>query len=135
MRGEITVCRPSSWFVRDKGYPRAGGVPRAVTPPRGGTSAPRAAPPRSGLTKLGAYDRHELVGRPVEPVVYDHMLELRLGGQFRRRGREPSLHLIGGVGAAGEQTLAQGLSGGRRDEDLDGVGQLLFDLPGSLHLD
>ena len=76
-------------------------------------------PPRGIGAQLVLDQRHQLPERIVEVLVDDDVRELGLRGDLLPGDLETPLDLIGVVGRAAQQALAQRLVRGRRDEHLD----------------
>ena len=98
--------------------------------------APHAARVSRALQpRLGAHDRGELVEGVLEPVVDDHVAELRLRRELLFGDLQAALDLLLVVGAAADQARAQRLERGRRDEHLHRLGHRLAHLACALDLD
>ena len=80
--------------------------------------------------------RSSAVHRLLQAVVDDDVVELVLRAASSSCGDlQAALDLLGVVGAAARQAVAQRLGDGGRDEDLDRLGHRLADLPRALDLD
>src|SRR5436305_13492048 len=135
MRGEITgACL--SWL--ELKCSAAGERPAAarITPPRRGRPAGhRGARSRRLTVELTRHDRGQLADRVLEAVVDDHVLELITRAELLLGDAAAALDLGGVVGAATDQSAAEGLQGRRRDEHLGGLGHRRPVLTGTLYLD
>ena len=80
-------------------------------------------------------DLGEQLQRVLEPVVDDHVRELRLGRELLRGDAQPALDLLWIVGSPPDQPCAQRVERGRRDEHLDRLGHRGANLAGTLDLD
>src|SRR5690625_82685 len=86
---------------------------------------------------LGAREHqvYELVGRAVDIVVNDRMVEFVLGGEFDLRGFEPAASFLRVLGASAQQAPFELLPGGRCEEHQAGLGHDFADLARALQVD
>src|SRR5690554_338549 len=107
----------------------------ATVPAKGCLRGCNSSDQRASLPVLARDDPHELVRGARDVVVHDHVVELVGRGELDASRLEPTLALLGTLGAAAHEPADELVPAGRGEKHEAGVGHGLADLTRALQVD